>query len=59
MNNVILYLVIGVGWDIVYNFIAFITESNNRLNTYERIICLLAWPIVIIIFVYHFIKGLK
>ncbi len=59
MNNVIIYLLIGVGWDIIYSFIANITESKNKLDNRERVISLVLWPIVIIIFGYHFIKGLK
>ncbi len=58
MNWVITYLLIGVGWDILYTFVANITESSNKLNNLERIISLVLWPIVIIIFVYHLIKGL-
>jgi hypothetical protein len=56
--SLITYLLIGVGWDIIYNFIANITESKNKLDNRERVISLVLWPIVIIIFGYHFIKGL-
>ena len=52
------YLLIGVGWDILYTFIANVTESSNKLNNLERVISLVLCPIVIIIFVYHLIKGL-
>jgi hypothetical protein len=58
MNWVITYLLIGVGWDILYTFIAHVTESSNKLNNLERLISLVLWPIVVIIFVYHLIKGL-
>jgi len=53
------YLLIGIGWDIIYSFISNIIESKNTLNNKERLISLLFWPIVLIIFGYHFIKGLK
>mgnify|MGYP000579331072 CR=1 FL=1 len=59
MNNVIIYLLIGIGWDIIYSFVANITESKNKLDNRERAISLVLWPIVLIIFTYHFIKGLK
>lgn len=52
------YLLIGIGWDIIYSFISNIIESKNTLDNKERLISLLFWPIVLIIFVYHFIKGL-
>ena len=56
--NLITYLLIGVVWDIIYSFIANITESKNKLDNRERVISLVLWPIIIIIFGYHFIKGL-
>ena len=59
MNNVIIYLLIGIGWDIIYSFVVNITESKNKLDNRERAISLVLWPIVLIIFTYHFIKGLK
>jgi len=52
------YLLIGIGWDIIYSFISNIIESKNTLDNKERLISLLFWPIVLIIFMYHFIKGL-
>ena len=52
------YLLIGIGWDIIYSFISNIIKSKNTLDNKERLISLLFWPIVLIIFMYHFIKGL-
>ena len=52
------YLLIGIGWDIIYSFISNIIESKNTLDNKERLISLLFWPIFLIIFTYHFIKGL-
>lgn len=57
--SLITYLLIGIIWDIIYNFISTIIGSNNKLNNWERVISLVLWPIVLIIFTYHFIKGLK
>jgi len=56
--SLITYLFIGIIWDIIYNFISTIIESSNKLNNWERVISLVLWPIIIIIFGYHFIKGL-
>jgi len=56
--SLITYLLIGVVWDIIYNFVSTIIESNNKLNSWERVVSLVLWPIIIIIFGYHFIKGL-
>jgi len=58
MGWITTYLLIGIGWDIIYSFISNIIESKNTLNNKERLISLLFWPIVLIIFMYHFIKGL-
>ncbi len=59
MSWIIKYLLIGVGFDIIYSFIANIVESKNKLNNHERIYSLVFWPISLSIFMYHFIKGLK
>jgi len=59
MSWIIKYLLIGVGFDIIYSFIANIVESKNKLNNHERIYSLVLWPISLSIFTYHFIKGLK
>ncbi len=59
MSWIIYYLLIGIGFDIIYSFIARILESKNILNNYERVISLVIWPISLSIFMYHFIKGLK
>ncbi len=56
--SLIIYLLIGVVWDIIYNSISTIIESSNKLNNWERVISLVFWPIVLTIFGYHFIKGL-
>lgn len=57
MNYFLIYLFIGVVWDIVYNFISNYINSKNKLNTFERTISLLAWPIIIGIFTYQFLKN--
>ena len=59
MSWIATYLLIGVGFDIIYSFIANITESKNKLSNYERVISLVIWPISLSIFMYHFIKELK
>lgn len=58
MSWIATYLLIGVAWDVIYNFISTIIESSNKLNNWERVISLVLWPIIVIIFGYHFIKGL-
>jgi hypothetical protein len=56
MSSVITYLFFGVLWDIILHFIGTILESESKLNNWERVFSILAWPLTLIIFIYHFIK---
>jgi hypothetical protein len=56
MRLVIIYLFWGVVWDVVLNFVSTITDSENKLTSYERVYSLVLWPISFCIFMYHFIK---
>ena len=55
MSSLITYLLIGIGWDVMLNFIMTITEGN-KFTFQERMYSLLLWPISFCIFAYHFIK---
>lgn len=56
MSSVITYLFFGMLWDVILHFITTIMESDNKLNNTERIFSIIAWPITLSVFVYHFIK---
>jgi hypothetical protein len=56
MRLVIIYLFWGVVWDVVLNFVSTITDSENKLTSYERVYSLVLWPISFCIFMYHFVK---
>ena len=58
MSLIITYLFFGVLWNIILDFITTIMESENGLNNKEKAFSILIWPISLIIFGYHFIKGL-
>ena len=58
MSLVITYLFFGVLWNVTLDFITTITESNNGLSNWEKVISILVWPFSLIIFIYHFIKGM-
>ena len=58
MSLVITYLFFGVLWNVVLDFITTITESENGLTNVEKIFSIVIWPISLIIFIYHFIKGM-
>jgi len=53
---VIIYLFFGVVWDIILYSIGTILESESKLNNWERVFSILAWPFTLIIFTYHFGK---
>lgn len=56
MSSVITYLFFGVLWDVILTFIATILESKHKLNNWERVFSILAWPFTLFIFMYHFSK---
>lgn len=58
MNWILTYVLLGVFWNIILDFIGFITESKTKLTNYEKAFSIVLWPITIIIFGYHFIKSL-
>ena len=57
--SIITYLLIGT-------IVGFTLESLNNLNpnptkssTTEKIVSILIWPVMVLIFLYHFFKSLK
>ena len=58
MSLIITYLFFGVLWNVVLDFITTITESENGLTNVEKVFSIVIWPISLIIFIYHFIKGM-
>jgi hypothetical protein len=59
INSITYYLLLGVLWDLILNWVANSTNSKNILTNKEKIINILIWPISLIIFTYHFIKTLN
>lgn len=57
METLTAYLLVGIIWDILYNHIVDKVNTEYKLSTLERTFSLLAWPIVVSIFLYHFIKS--
>ena len=56
MSSVITYLFFGVVWDIILYSIGTILESERKLNNWERVFSIFAWPLTLIIFTYHFVR---
>jgi hypothetical protein len=57
MNNIITYLFIGTCWVLFLDITSYYYNTNTQLDSKEKIITALLWPITFIIFVYHFIKS--
>ena len=53
---IITYLFYGVVWNIILDLISTTLESEHKLNNWERVFSILAWPLTFITFIYHFIK---
>lgn len=56
MSHILTYLMIGVVINFIYDWLVNYTGEEYRLTIKERIMTGLAWPIVLIIFIYNFIK---
>jgi len=54
--SIIIYLFYGVVWNVILDLISSALASGHRLNNWERVFSILAWPLTLIIFVYHFVK---
>ena len=58
MSWIITYLMIGVFGLFIYEKAVDYLESELRFNNRERVIVGLLWPIMLLIFIYHFIKTI-
>lgn len=58
MNNFISYLLIGVIFNFLLDLLGNYLETENKFNIKEKIIMSLIWPVMIIIFIYHFVKTI-
>lgn len=57
MNNIITYLFIGTCWVLFLDITSYYYNTSTQLDSKEKIITALLWPITFIIFAYHFIKS--
>jgi hypothetical protein len=59
MSWIITYLMIGVFGLFIYEKAVDYLKSELRFNNRERVIVGLLWPIMLLIFIYYFIKTLN
>ena len=57
MTLFILYMILGTCAVAVVETSAAASGSKVRFTHFERILFILLWPIYLIFFIYHFIKG--
>jgi hypothetical protein len=56
LNNIILYLFIGVCWVGLLDLVNYYLKSKTELTLVEKIVTSLFWPFTFIIFTYYFVK---
>jgi len=59
ISNILWYFIIGVAINFVYDKSVDYTESKHRFTSRERFIVTIFWPIMVLIFIYHFIKTIS
>jgi len=59
MSNLITYLLIGLILNFTFDLLSDYMESKTKFNLKEKTIMILSWPIMVIIFIYHFSKTIK
>ena len=59
MSWIITYLMVGVFGLFIYEKAVDYLKSELRFNNRERVIVGLLWPIMLLIFIYYFIKTLN
>lgn len=64
MQTIFIYLIAGVIfnalWDLMSDFLEKEVDVEGvRLTVGQRIVALVAWPIYLIFFAWHFLKGLN
>ena len=57
MSYILYYVMAGVVLNFIYDKIVNYTDDKFRFNMRERFVVLLLWPIVVIVFIYHFINS--
>jgi len=60
MNNVILYLLLGVCMNALYDLsISYIKQEELRFKMAERIVFLIVWPLYVLLLIINFIRNNK
>tara|TARA_R110000824_G_scaffold142850_1_gene310163 strand:+ start:401 stop:577 length:177 start_codon:yes stop_codon:yes gene_type:complete len=52
------YFIVGTLVGFMMEIISKFSEEPNRINMVERLLIIALWPIMLTLFIYHFIKGM-
>ena len=52
------YLFIGLAVGFMLETINRFAEESNKINMVERLLVIVLWPIMLTLFIYHFIKSM-
>jgi len=58
MSNLITYLLIGLILNFAFDLISNHLETSTKFNFKEKSIMVISWPIVVVVFLYHFTKTI-
>jgi len=59
LNNIIIYCVLGLIFSGIMEFLnTFYLSYEEEWKWYDRVILVVLWPILLIIFLVYFIKGM-
>jgi cytochrome bd-type quinol oxidase subunit 1 len=56
MSNTVIYLMIGSVFTMLVDMVS-IRYSNTKFNNLERIICIIAWPLTLIAFIWGWFNS--
>jgi|TARA_R110001606_G_scaffold378267_1_gene537817 hypothetical protein len=58
MMDIITYFFIGLAVGFMLETINRFAGEPNKINMVERLLVILLWPIMLTLFIYHFIKSM-
>jgi hypothetical protein len=57
ISNLILYVIVGVGFNFIYDHLVNYTSEEHRFTLLERFIVVAIWPLVVLFFVGYGLKS--
>lgn len=57
--SILTYFLIGSLFTLGLDILAQKLETQSRFNTFERVFVIMLWPIMMVMFIYEFIKNIN